>query len=203
MWQDVVESIDWDTSSFNQVVQLLQSEISVHYPVVRRRIELFSIPDQLSSEGAWEYWRRIVQRCKEGAIGSRATGLDLTFDQLLITLYLKGLREGDREKIHARFMNYEATFPEMEEVAKCLEQNTVSLKAKPGKSNRGMINAAPSSSGACQKCKSPRHVTSACTTPHCAYCKQYFHSTDRCFLNPQSPAYKGEAAVKRDAAAVD
>ena len=72
----------------------------------------------------------MVARCKEGSIGSRTTGLDLTYDQFLITLYLKGLREGDRESIHQHFMSYEATFEEMEEVAKSVEQNSVSLKAK-------------------------------------------------------------------------
>ena len=101
----------------------------------------------------------MVSKCKEGAIGSRTTGLELTYDQFLITLYLKGLREVDLDRIHQRFMSYEATLEEMEEVAKSLEQNSVSLKAKNVK-NKGMINAAPNAStSACQKCKSRKHVT--------------------------------------------
>ena len=106
---------------------------------MRRRIELFSIPDQLHAEGPWEYWRRVVAKCKNGAIGSRETGLSLTYDQFLITLFLKGLKESDREKIQSKYMNYEATYSEMEEVAKSLEQSSVSLKAKSG--GKGMVNA--------------------------------------------------------------
>ena len=121
-WQDVTEGIDFDTSTFEEVVKYLTDEIGIHYPIVRRRIELFSIPDQLHAEGPWEYWRRVVGKCKNGAIGSRETGLSLTYDQLLITLFLKGLKESDREKIQNKFMNYEATYQEMEEVAKSLEQ---------------------------------------------------------------------------------
>ena len=192
-----MEQIDWDGTTFDEVIKLLQGEISVHYPVVRRRIELFSIPDQLSSEGPWEYWRRVVAKCKEGSIGSRTTGLDLTYEQFLITLYLKGLREGDRERIHQRFMNYEASFEEMEEVAKSLEQNTVSLKAKNSKS-KGMVNAtANSASPTCQKCKSRRHATSDCNSSQCSYCKQWFHKAEKCYLNPQSPGFKGEAFAKQ------
>ena len=78
-------------------------------------------------------------KCKNGAIGSRVAGLNLTYDQFLITLFLKGLREADREKIQNKYMNYEATYQEMEEVAKSLEQSAVSLKAKP--KSKGMINA--------------------------------------------------------------
>ena len=122
VWQDLTDQVDWESTTFDEVIQKIKEEIFVHYPVVRRRIELFSLPDQLSSEGPREFWRRVVARCKERAVGSRTTGLDLTSDQFLITLYLKGLREGDRERIHQRFMSYEATFEEMEEVAKSLER---------------------------------------------------------------------------------
>ena len=76
-WQDVTEHIDLDTATFEDVIKQLSDEISIHYPVVRRRIELFSIPDQMHSEGPWEYWRRVVAKCKNGAIGSRKTGLSL------------------------------------------------------------------------------------------------------------------------------
>ena len=145
-WQDVTESIDFDTATFEEVIQYLTDEISIHYPVVRRRIELFSIPDQMHAEGPWEYWRRVVAKCKNGALGSRETGLSLTYDQFLITLFLKGLKESDREKIQSKYMNYEATYSEMEEVAKSLEQSSVSLKARPGKS-KGMVNAVNTEEG--------------------------------------------------------
>ena len=52
VWQDLTEQVDWDA-----VVKTLMDEIAVHYPVVRRRIELFSLPDQLISEGQWEFLR--------------------------------------------------------------------------------------------------------------------------------------------------
>ena len=91
-WQDVTEGINFDTSTFDEVIKTLTDEISIHYPIVRRRIELFSIPDQMSAEGPWEYWRQVVTKCKNGAVGSRETGLSLSYDQLLITLFLKGLR---------------------------------------------------------------------------------------------------------------
>ena len=83
----------------------MTDEISITFPVVRRRKELFSIPDQMSTEGPWEYWRRVVLKCKNGAIGFTETGLDLTYDQFLITLFLKGLKEADREKIQSKCMN--------------------------------------------------------------------------------------------------
>ena len=35
----------------------------------------------------------------------------------------KGLKEADREKIQSKYMNYEATYAEIEEVAKSLEQS--------------------------------------------------------------------------------
>ena len=98
----------------------------------------------MHAEGPWEYWRRVVAKCKNGAIGSRETGLSLTYDQLLITLFLKGLKESDREKIQSKYMNYEATYSEMEEVAKSLEQSSVSLKA--GKS-KGRVNAVNTEEG--------------------------------------------------------
>ena len=94
-WQDVTEPIDFENSTFDEVVKILSDEISITYPIMRRRIELFSIPDQMHSEGPWEFWRRVVSKCRNGAIGSREAGLDLSYDQFLITLYLKGLREGD------------------------------------------------------------------------------------------------------------
>ena len=84
----------------------------------------------MHTEGPWEFWHRVVTKCKNGAIGSREAGLSLTYDQFLITLFLKGLKESDIEKIQSKYMNYEATFNEMEEVAKSLEQSAVSLKAK-------------------------------------------------------------------------
>ena len=87
--------VNWESATFDEVVETLQYEIALHYPIVRRRIELFSIPDQLSSEGQWEFWRRVVSKCKEGAIGSRTMGLELNYDQFLITLFLKGLKESD------------------------------------------------------------------------------------------------------------
>ena len=43
-----------------------------------------------------EFWRRVVSKCNEVAIGSRTTGLELMYDQFLITLYLKGLKESDK-----------------------------------------------------------------------------------------------------------
>ena len=78
---------------FDSVVEALCKEISIKYQVLCRRIELFSIPDQLSSEGLWEYYRRVTSRCKEEAIGSRTTGLELNYDQFVVTLFLNGLKE--------------------------------------------------------------------------------------------------------------
>ena len=86
-WQDVSENINFDTAAFDEVVQYLTDEISITYPVVRQRIELFSIPDQMHTEGPWEFWRRVVTKCKNGAIGSREAGLSLTYDQFLITFF--------------------------------------------------------------------------------------------------------------------
>ena len=57
VWQDLTDQVDWDTTTFDAVIKTLKEEISVRYPVVRRQIELFSLPDQLSSEGPWEFWR--------------------------------------------------------------------------------------------------------------------------------------------------
>ena len=192
-WQDVSEHINFETATFDEVVQYLTDEISITYPVVRRRIELFSIPDQMHTEGPWEFWRRVVTKCKNGAIGSREAGLSLTYDQFLITLFLKGLKESDREKIQSKYMNYEATYNEMEEVAKSLEQSAVSLKAKPGKS-KGMVNAIANKNKkpACAKCKRQSHQTSECKSPQCTYCGNYFHSQDKCWVNPQSRGFKGE-----------
>ena len=153
-WQDVLENINLGTSTYDEVIKTLSDEIAIHYPIVRRRIELFSLPDQMASEGPWEYWRRVVSKCKNGAIGSRETGLDLTYDQFVISLFLKGLRESDREKIQSRYMNYEATYKEIEEVAKSLEQSGVSLKAKSGK--KGTINAISKNTNShkpCTRCK--------------------------------------------------
>ena len=104
-WQDVIETMDFEKASFEEIIQTLTDEISITFPVVRQRIELFSISDQMSTEGPWEFWRRVVLKCKNGAIGSREAGLDLNYDQFLITLFLKGLREADREKIQAKYMN--------------------------------------------------------------------------------------------------
>ena len=123
--------------TFDEVVQLLIDEIGILYPVVRCRIELFSLPDQLQAEGPWEYWRWVVSKCKNGAIGSREAVLSLTYEGLLITLFLKGLTESDREKIQSKYMNYEATYSKLEEVAKSLEQSSVSLKAKSVKGRGG------------------------------------------------------------------
>ena len=62
-WTDVIEGIDFNTATFDEVVTYLEEEIGIHYPIVCRRIELFSIPDQGNSEGPWEYWHKIVQKC--------------------------------------------------------------------------------------------------------------------------------------------
>ena len=184
--------MDFENATFDEVVKLLSDEISITYPVVRRRIELFSIPDQMHAEGPWEFWRRVVAKCKNGAIGSREAGLDLSYDQFLITLFLKGLRESDREKIQSKYMNYEATYSEMEEVAKSLEQSSVSLKAKSGK--KGMVNAVHNNNKKhCAKCKRQYHQTSECKSPQCTYCKGYFHSQNKCWVNPHVTChYKGE-----------
>ena len=106
----------------------------------------------------------MVSKCKNGAIGSRETGLDLTYDQFVISLFLKGLRESDREKIQSKYMNYEATYSEIEEVAKSLEQSGVSLKAKSGK--KGMINAISKNTNShkpCTRCKRKGHTQANCT----------------------------------------
>ena len=97
--------MDFDNASFEDIIQTFTDEISITVPVFCRRIELFFIQDQMSTEGPWEFWRRVVLKCKNGAIGSRETGLDLTYDQFLITLFVKGLKEADREKIQQKFMN--------------------------------------------------------------------------------------------------
>ena len=146
----------------------------------------------MSTEGPWEFWRRVVLKCKNGAIGSRKTGLDLTYDQFLITLFLKGLRESDREKIQSKYMSYDASYLEMEEVAKSLEQASVSLKAKPKR--KGMVNAVNSTKTkklTFTKCKSKSHQTPQCNSPKCAYCGNYFHSQEQCWVNPQSAGFKG------------
>merc|ERR1711954_262016 len=191
-WQDVVEHINLETSTYDEVIKLLSEEIAIHYPIVRRRIELFSLPDQMSSEGPWEYWRRVVSKCKNGAIGSRETGLDLTYDQFVISLFLKGLRESDREKIQSKYMNYEASCSEIEEVAKSLEQSGVSLKAKSGK--KGTINAISKNTNSqkpCTRCKRKGHTQANCTAKQCAYCKGYFRSPEQCWVNPQSSSFRG------------
>merc|ERR1711954_140813 len=194
-WQDVIENINLETSTYDNVIKLLSEEIAITYPVVRRRIELFSLPDQMSSEGPWEYWRRVVTKCKNGAIGSRETGLDLTYDQFVISLFLKGLRESDREKIQSKYMNYEASYSEIEEVAKSLEQSGVSLKAKPGK--KGMINAInKNKKSPCAKCKRSDHTTANCKQQQCTFCKGLWHSIERCWVNPQSSSFKGGEFAK-------
>ena len=68
-WEDLLDTVDWKKATFESVIEALEREISIKYPVVRRRIELFSLPDQAPNEGPWEYWRRVSQRCKDGAIG--------------------------------------------------------------------------------------------------------------------------------------
>ena len=50
-WQDVLETVDLDHATFEEIINTLTDEISITFPVVRRRIELFSIPDQMSTEG--------------------------------------------------------------------------------------------------------------------------------------------------------
>ena len=198
-WSDVLETVDQSTATYEDIINILSNEISITFPVVRRRIELFSIQDQMASEGPWEFWRRIVLSCKQGAIGSRETGLDLTYDQLLIALYLKGLKEGDREKINSKFLNYEASFQEMEEMAKQLEQSNVSLKTRP--KTKGSVNAISSSSKskktACAKCKSTAHQTSDCKSTKCSYCNRFFHAQDQCWANPSSSGYKGAEWAKK------
>ena len=69
-WQDVLETVELETATYDEIITLLTNEIQITFPVVRRRIELFSIPDQMASEGPWEFWRRVVLKCKYGAIGS-------------------------------------------------------------------------------------------------------------------------------------
>ena len=54
-WQDVLETVDQSKATYEEIVQLLNEEISVTFPIVRRRIELFSIQDQMASEGPWEF----------------------------------------------------------------------------------------------------------------------------------------------------
>ena len=73
-------------------------------------------------------------------------------------------------------MNYDATFQEMEEVAKSLEQNSVSLKANTAK-NKGMVNATSTSS--CTKCKFHNHTTKECKTEQCTLCNRYWHKIDK------------------------
>ena len=198
-WQDVLETVDMDSSSYEDIIKLLTDEISITFPVVRRRIELFAIQDQTATEGPWEFWRRVVNKCKHAAIGSRETGLDLTYDQLLIALFLKGLKEEEREKINSKFLNYQATYTEMEEMAKQLEQSNVSLKAKP--KAKGSVNAINSSTkskkSSCAKCKSTAHQTSDCKSTKCSYCNRFFHSQDQCFANPASSGYKGAEWAKK------
>ena len=94
-------------------------------------------------------------------------------------------------------MNYEATYSEMEEVAKSLEQSSVSLKAKTGK-GKGMINvvANKNKKPACTQCKKQNHQTSECKYPQCTYCGNYFHSQDKCWVNPQASGFKGEEYAK-------
>ena len=121
-WEDLLDTVDWEEATFESVIEALKREISIKYPVVRRRIKLFSLPDQTPNEGPWEYWRRVSQRCKEGAIGSRTTGLNLNFDQFCITLFSKGLKEADRSRVHKHFLNYDCTYEQIEELARSLEQ---------------------------------------------------------------------------------
>ena len=89
-------------------------------------------------------------------------------------------------------MNYEATYSEMEEVAKSLQQSSVSLKAKSGK--KGMVNAVHNNNKKhCAKCKRHDHQTSECKAPQCTYCKRYFHLQNKCWVNPHAIGhYKGE-----------
>ena len=130
-WSDLMGPKEWEEATFESVLVALEREISIKFPIVRRQIELLSLPDQAASEGPWEYWRKVVHRCSEGSIGSRTTGLDLNYDQFCMTLFLKGLRESDRMKIHQNFLNYDCSWEQMEEIARSLEQNQVSLKSNP------------------------------------------------------------------------
>ena len=104
-WEDVTEGVDWDKDRYDDVIETLRTEIEVKYPIVRRRIELFALSDQQSSEGPWQYFRRVVSACKLGAIGDRTSGLQMSYDDFVTTLYLKGLRESDRQNVHTRFMS--------------------------------------------------------------------------------------------------
>ena len=85
-------------------------------------------------------------------------------------------------------------FEEMAEVAKSLEPNTVSLKAANIRT-KGMVNSA--STHTCQKSKSEQHATQDCHSDHCNYCKQWFHTSDRCFVNPQASSFKGDDFAKQ------
>ena len=80
----------------------------------------------------------------------------------------------------------------MEEVAKSLEQNFISLKASTAKS-KGMVNS--TSSPTCNKCKRTDDTTQNCKSKHCSLCDQYFHNLDQCFLNPKSPNCKGDVGA--------
>merc|ERR1711954_565493 len=97
-----------------------------------------------------------------------------------------------------KFMNYEASYNEIEELEKSLEQSGVSLRAKPGK--RGMINAIGKNTNpqvTCPKCKRKGHTAAKCQVKNfCTYCKGPFHSAERCWVNPQSSVFKGTEYAK-------
>ena len=63
-----------------------------------------------------------------------------------------------------------------------------------------MINAVTNNSKnkkpACMKCKKQNHQTSECKSPQCTYCGNYFHSQDKCWVNPQASGFKGEEYAK-------
>ena len=92
-------------------------------------------------------------------------------------------------KIHQNFLNYNCAYEQVEELARSLEQNQVSLKSNPQRS-KGMINSAQPKKH-CERCKSHRHETAVCDSKKCTLCEQWHHIVEECYLNPKSSKYKG------------
>ena len=88
-------------------------------------------------------------------------------------------------------MSYEALYEELAEVARCLEQNAVSLKVRNPKSG-GTVNAiSKASTGPCLKCDYRKHSTDECQSPQCLLCGLGRHQLQDCYVNPASTKYKG------------
>ena len=126
------------------------------------------------------------------------TGLQLSYDDLVTTLYLKGLSETDRQNIHKKFMSYNASYEEMAEMARSLEQSAVPLKTKHPES-RGSINAITSASHIrpCTECGSETHSTSGHPHPKCTLCGKKGHEIQDCVVNPDSVKFKGKQYAKK------